>query len=77
MSDDVNRPLRAARPRTSADYGWAASADGDRALGAIRRRAAATATGSRLRMHMLLPAPERRARAIAYGITGAAVVTAV
>jgi uncharacterized secreted protein with C-terminal beta-propeller domain len=77
MSDDVNRPLRAARPRTSADYGWAASAEGDRALGAIRRRAAATATGSRLRMHMLLPAPERRARAIAYGITGAAVVTAV
>jgi uncharacterized secreted protein with C-terminal beta-propeller domain len=36
--DELDRALRAARPRSEADDGWAASATGDEALSGIRRR---------------------------------------
>src|SRR5580765_1205831 len=42
MTDEQHRWLRGARPDTSADDGWAASADGDRALAAIHAAAVAT-----------------------------------
>jgi uncharacterized secreted protein with C-terminal beta-propeller domain len=41
MSDEIERRLRAARPHTKADDGWADSPDGDRTLDAIRRSAKA------------------------------------
>ncbi len=51
MSDDeLDRELRAARPHTAADDGWAGSPDGDRALAAIRGAVSApSSTVSRLR----------------------------
>jgi hypothetical protein len=63
--DDLERALRAARPHTGADDGWATSADGDRTLAAIRRR---TAVRERLTIH-----PGRR---LTWGIGLAAAVAA-
>lgn len=77
MSDDINRRLRAARPRTPADDGWASSPEGTRRLAAISQAAADAPAGARLRMRVLLPEPGRRRRAVAYGLTCAAAVTAL
>ena len=46
--DELARAMRAARPHTEADDGWADSTDGDRALAAIRRR---TSARERLTIH--------------------------
>jgi hypothetical protein len=69
--DDLERALRAARPSTAADHGWAASADGDTALAAIRRRAggAARAQRSALRRPRVLGLTAGIAAATAAAVT--------
>jgi uncharacterized secreted protein with C-terminal beta-propeller domain len=67
--DELDRELRAARPHTAADDGWAASEDGERALAGVRR--AAGNTSSDLRTFRL-----RRARPLALGVGFAAAVAA-
>jgi hypothetical protein len=70
--DELDRALRAARPHTAADDGWAASSAGDEMLAATRRSAAAAGRSR----GWLFPVRRPRALGLTAGLAAAAAAAA-